>query len=96
MSLSATRRLPPDPSHAPRVVGVVQTCEHVLVAGILRCLLGKSLGQPEPPLAQVCLQTQAAADLLELLAPGVGAGDGGHGHKRSLLVSCSVSVVVIQ
>ena len=56
MSLSAARWLPPDPAHAPRVVGVIQAREHVLVAGILRRLLGKSLSQPEPPLAQVCLQ----------------------------------------
>ena len=53
MSLSAARRLPPDPAHAPRVVGVIQAREHVLVAAILRRPLGKSLWHPEPPLAQV-------------------------------------------
>ena len=53
MSLSAARRLPPDPAHAPRVVWVIQAREHVLVAAILRRPLGKSLWHPEPPLAQV-------------------------------------------
>ena len=89
VSLGAAGRLPPDPASAACVGWVFQAQEHVLVARVFRRPLGESLRQPQPPPAQVRLQAQAAADLLELLPHGVDAGDGRHSapvHPGQLLL----------
>ena len=68
----------PAPSHLSAAPGVVQPGEKVLVSGLLSGSLGKVPGQPEPSLAEILLQSQAAAGRHEILAPAVTATDGSH------------------
>ena len=72
-------RLPPHLAAASGVVGVIQAGKQVPVPGLRSCPLCKVPGQPEPPLAEVVLQPEAAADRHELLASVVTAADGSHG-----------------
>ena len=60
-------------------MGVVQPLKDVLVPRGVSCPLSKLLSQAKSSLVQILLQPEPPAVLAELLAPGVEAGDGGHG-----------------